>query len=159
MLPPKTWKTVKQPYGSRTCGAAVAAMAVGKGIRYVLARVPERFYRDGQRWPKTRDLLGFLGNHGIHTGEIFEAVDQTTGMQVNRSSYCEDRFLFRDRPAILTVSSKAFCWHYVFWDGQHVRDPSPTEPDTTDLDQYGVFEVIPLVYVDERLQMRKKSPV
>ena len=152
MLCPKSFKTVKQPSGSRCCGAAVAAMAVGRGLRYVLNRVPDIRHRDGQRWLRTRDLLGFLGNHGIHSGELGVAEDSENGMVLNRAAYLELCTSLRGRPCILSVPSGSFpgYWHYIFWDGQDVRDPSPSVGEITRLEDYRVFEAMPLVYVDER---------
>jgi hypothetical protein len=68
MLPPMQFKTVKQPKDSRLCVAAVAAMAVGRGLRYAMNRMPSRRWRDGKPHHKTRDLLAFLGGHGIYCG-------------------------------------------------------------------------------------------
>jgi hypothetical protein len=155
MLPPKKWKTVKQPVGSRCCGIAVAAMVVGKGLRYAMNRMPDRRHRDGQRWARTRDILSFLGSHGIVMGMWVEITsgelqpDQQLSFSVQMS----------DRPAILSIRSRIFpgYYHYLFWDGSIVRDPSPSVAEELPLEAYNVLEVIPLIYLDERPQARKKE--
>jgi len=136
------------------CAVAVAAMAVGKGLRYVLARIPTIRHQDGQRHPRTRDLLAFLGSHGIFAGMICDVtgrLDETTRLQFD----CP----LKGRPAILSVPSTVFkeSWHYVFWDGKNVRDPCPSASSLATLADYQVFEVIPLTYIDERPVKHFKS--
>jgi hypothetical protein len=88
------------------------------------------------------------------------AEDEETGMVLDRSTYFRLETPLRDRPAILTVPSEAFegFWHYIFWDGHDVRDPSPSVGETAKLQDYRVLEAMPLVYVDERRLQKKASP-
>jgi hypothetical protein len=43
--------------------------------------------------------------------------------------------------------------HFVFWDGEHVRDPNPVVPNTTRIEDYYVIEVYPLTYVDDAKEL------
>jgi len=145
MQPPSEFRTIKQPNGSRLCGVAVAAMAVGKGLRYVLNRINTVSWPDGLQYARTCDVLEFLGSHGIFCGLICEP---------QRRLRSGDGMLFEmtldSRPCIFTVPSETFegRFHYVFWDGQRVRDPNPTKPETTRIEDYDVVsEIIPLTYI------------
>jgi hypothetical protein len=114
-------------------------------------------HQDGQRYPRTRDVLSFLGSHGIIVGQTFQPEDKTAARWCPREKYaCQLRL--KDRPAILSVPSNGFDghWHYTFWDGRFVRDPSPDEPEKGHLEDYDVYEIWPLTYVDER--RRRRSP-
>jgi len=146
MLPPKTYRTVKQPLGSRLCGVAVCAMIVGRGMRYVLNRIGTVKHQDGKPYSRTRHVLEFLGGHGVVCGMIVDVSSRISAdmpLQFDAS--------LRDRPSILSVRSESFggCYHYVFWDGQRLHDPNPQMNDLQPQD-YDIIEIIPLTYLDER---------
>lgn len=148
MLPPTNWKTVKQPEGSKVCGAAVAAMATGCTLIEAMAGMKPTYCQDdGACFFKTREVLTFLCKRGIYVGMICMVQDgklwpdADIKFDVNMANLC----------ALLLVPSKVFEGksHYVFWDGKHVRDPSPRVPETTRLEDYEVQELYPLTYIDE----------
>jgi hypothetical protein len=145
--PPSDWITVKQPVGSKVCCAAVAAMAVGGSLDYALDQMsPTAWSEDGEPYFKTRELLIFLGRHGIAVGMSFT---MTEGVLRADDSLRFDVSL-RGIKAILTVPSptRPKDWeHFVFWDGKHVRDPNPALPETTDIEDYQVLTVYPLMYI------------
>ena len=121
-------------------------MAIGKGLRYTLNRIGTVKHQDGQLFARTRHMLAFLGSHGIFCGmtcDVNGPIDREMRMQFD----C--RML--GRPAILTTPSRVFkgAFHYVFWDGSVVRDPSPLVAETTALEDYQFIEIIPLTYIDE----------
>ena len=151
MLPPKIFKTIKQPYGSRLCGVCVAAMAVGKGLRYTLNRIGTIKHQDGQSYARTRDMLEFLGGHGIHWGMTM-AVSDGSLLRSDREELIP--FRLAGWPSICTVPSQVLegGLHYVFWDGEVIRDPSPSVGDEAPLDSYsaGMVDIVPLTYLDER---------
>jgi hypothetical protein len=149
MMPPTDWKTVKQPQGSRVCCAAVAAMAVGLSLDYAWDQMtPTTWSEDGKPYFKFRELLTFLGKHDIMLGMFFTV---TEGHLWINDSFQIDVSLSK-MTAILVVPSptQPKDWdHFVFWDGQNVRDPSPEVPETTALKDYRVREIYPLTYIDE----------
>jgi len=148
MLPPSTYKTIKQARGSRLCVACVAAMAVGKGLRYAMNRMTPTRWPDGRHYYKVRELLKFLGQHGICPGLIFGPppgpVTKTTPLGCDVP--------LKARPAVLSIPSAHFpnTEHMLFWDGDVVRDPDPDMPDTVSLVRYRIVEIMPLTYLDER---------
>jgi hypothetical protein len=150
MLPPK-FKTVKQPEGSKICAAAVAAMVVGEDLEYAVARMTPLYFKDDPNdpWYPTRELLGFIGKHGIHPGLIFN-VNHPELLAVEEKVTYE--FTLKGMPAIIIVPSTKFTGyeHYIFWDGCVVRDPNPNIPDECDLNSYLPNQIIPLIYVDEQ---------
>ena len=148
MLQPTKWKTVKQPAGSKLCGAAVVATAVGESIVYALNRMTPVYHKsDEEGYFRTREVLQFLGSHGIVVGMAVEIDD---GHFEPHTSVRVD-FNMRDICAILAVDSEGLPGfdHWVFWDGHNVRDPNPNMPETTDIEDYNVIEVYPLCYLDE----------
>lgn len=152
MLPLSEWKTVKQPQGSKICGAAVAAMATGKTLWETLCEMKASYCQsDGKQFYKTREVLKFIGGHGIFTGAVGIATDKFTlrWNEVFTLNIC-----LAGRQAILVVPSTVFEGksHFVFWDGRYVRDSNPSLPDTTNIEDYEIEEIIPLTYIDEKLE-------
>jgi hypothetical protein len=149
MNPPSIWKTVKQPPGSRVCCAAVAAMAVGQSLDYAWAQMAQTNWEgDNQPYFKMRALLTFLGKRGIMVGMFFTV---TEGKLDADETFRVDVSL-RGMQAILAVPSPTQPgeWeHFVFWDGQNVRDPNPAVPETTALEDYKLLSIYPLTYIDE----------
>lgn len=153
MLPPTEWKTVKQPAGSRLCGAAMVAMAVGESLKYATDRMPAEIHpEDGQPWYRTRSVLAFLGQHGICCGmylgpqnglPYFEGCDLGDSVEIV--------VRIAGHPAIVSVKSDTFPdgEHYVFWDGANIRDPNPKMPDVTARADYLIIDWTPLIYIDE----------
>lgn len=148
MLQPTDWKTIKQPADSKLCGAAVAAMAVGESIVYALNRMTPTYRKgDDEGYFRHREMLQFLGSHGIMVGMSLEIDDG----HFERHMDIHVNLNMRDIFAILVVSSEGFPGfdHWVFWDSHDVRDPNPSLPETTDIEDYNVISVYPLCYLDE----------
>lgn len=142
-----TFKTIKQPPGSKVCVAAVAAMAVGRTLRYAENRMkPTKV--EGGHYYKTSELLKFLGDHGIYAGAIWWWDEP---VWADKDTVLKLELPLAGRQAIMCAPSESFkgYYHVVFWDGQHVRDPSSTVPDTTDLETYQILEIVPLTYIEE----------
>ena len=57
-------------------------------------------------------------------------------------------------PALVCVLSDTFRdgEHWVFWDGEHIRDPAPETADVNDRTGYRVLQWIPIIYIDESLE-------
>lgn len=156
MLPPKEWKTVKQPKGSRLCGACVVAMAVGESLSYATDRMPALIHKgDGRPYYRTSVLYAFLGQHGVCPG-LYLRVEE--GSVWNGSDIGEVHtvdFQIRKLPALVVVKSSTFPDgdHYVFWDGENIRDPNCKLPDVSQLEDYRIIEWTPLTYIDETAEM------
>ena len=145
MLPPE-YRTVKQRLGSKLCGACVVAMATG----HSLARICTFYHIDmasNDSYMRIRQLLGYLGECGIHAGFYFEC----DNWRVDSMAPLKGEWNWAGMPAILTVHSRNLpgFLHYVFWDGAHVRDPDPRMPETTHLEDYVTTEILPLYYFEE----------
>jgi len=145
MLPPDEFRTIKQPKGSKVCGAAVVAMVIGCSLETAMNNMistPSEI--DGDHFYRLREVLKIIGAHGIFCGLVGFADDtfELRHLSIN----------MQDRQAILVVKSKLYegYQHYVFWDGEHVRDSSSDEEVNT-LDQYEICEVWPLTWIDESL--------
>lgn len=149
MLPPE-FKTVKQPLGSKVCGAATVAMAIGVTLEEAEEMMEPTHLSDGSHYYKTREVLRVLGAHGIQCG---------LGIQINPkysdkiTPDTELEFLIKlseDYKALVVVKSETFSgkYHYVFWDGEQIRDPSPCV-NVSSLTDYDIVEIVPLIYIDE----------
>jgi hypothetical protein len=145
MLPP-TFKTVKQPFGSKVCGAALAAMVVGCTLEEAQARMMPSFH-EKKRFYKTREILKFIGGHGVICGMTFSVDDGLLwhDADIKFSVNMQDIY------AIVVVESSVYAGysHYVFWDGKNVHDPNPHVEEISNLEDYVVQDVYPLTYVDE----------
>ena len=145
MLKPDVFHTIKQPLGSKLCGACVAAMAVGrKDIDEKITLTPS----DGMPYVRTRHLLEYLGRHGILCGLLLTnknkgEIDADISIDITLKPF--------EFPVILTVESQTFKdgEHLIFWDRNNVRDPNSKKPETSDLSEYVVLEIMPLTYIDE----------
>ncbi len=143
MLRPNVFYTVKQPLGSKLCGACVAAMAVGrKDIDEEITLT----LHDGMPYVRTRHLLEYIGRHGILCGLLL-----TNRGEVDADMSIDLTWQPFEFPAILVVESQTFKdgKHLIFWDGNNIRDPNPKEPETSDLSEYVVLDIMPLTYIDE----------
>jgi hypothetical protein len=152
MLPPKEFKTVKQPEGSRLCGACVVAMAVGETLTYATDRMPAVIHKgDGRPYYRVRSIYAFLAEHGICPGLYLLPTDGDYWQGSDLDDRIEVSFRIRGFPALVAVKSDTFPDgdHWVFWDGENVRDPSPKVPDLATLDGYRIIEWTPLTYIDE----------
>lgn len=149
MLMPE-FTTVKQPPKSKLCGACMAAMAVGKTLDEVLEEITLTPAKDGRPFVRTRHLLAYLGCHGIICG---------------LTASVRDGYLFGDEevdlhlemkgwPMVLTVPSENIknASHYIFWDGNYIRDPDPNKPELIKLREYKPIDIMPLTYLDETLE-------
>jgi hypothetical protein len=125
------FKTVKQPPGTSLCGAAVCAMAIGKTLDEVLAET------DWRHLSYTSGLVRYLASYGISMGWYLMG-DGTKYKPWSMGTHC---FVLeasgRSRPAIVAVKSAVYeeADHWVFWDGEAIRDPSNEQ------DEYEVLEV------------------
>lgn len=148
MLQPE-FKTIKQPCGSKVCGAAVTAMAIGCSLEEAQAQMTPS-YHEGDPYYKTREVLKVLGSHGIFTGMIFSVAD---GHLWHNADIKFD-FKFNEIIAIVVVKSNTYEGksHFVFWDGSCVRDPSLAVGFCTSIEEYEVEEIYPLVYIDESFE-------
>jgi len=150
MIQPEQYKTIKQPKGSLICGAAVVAMATGSTLRQAYDAMWCTMHKEeGKPYFRTSELLKFLGAYGIYSGPL---VSSEHGDLFDIAS-CSEVVLKcpMSLAAIMTVRSKTRSdWtHYVFWDGEHVRDPHPGMPDTSNLKDYEVLDIMFLTYLEE----------
>lgn len=151
MLPPATYRTVKQPRDSKICLAAVAAMVTGHELADVEAAMQQTPLADGSYYYRSRHFLAYIGGQGIHCGSTF--VVDTDQRHDDFTLPAVDSLV--DRPAVLVIDSTKFrgATHVLFWDGQCVRDSDPTVADERPLRDYVVREIWPLVYLDEQPEM------
>jgi hypothetical protein len=125
------FKTVKQPPGTSLCGAAVCAMAIGITLDEVLAET------DWRHLSYTSGLVRYLASYGISMGWYLMG----DGTKYKPWGMGTHTFVLeatgKGRPAIVAVKSSVYeeADHWVFWDGNELRDPSK------DQDEYEVLEV------------------
>jgi len=157
MLPPKQFHTVKQPRGSKVCAACVAAMAAGASLEEVESAMTPTELPDGTHFYRTAEVLRFLGGRGIYCGLTFDPNSEITEDQVSLSFSTEICLI--ERPALLCVRSRKYenAEHYVFWDGERVRDPSPDMPETSPITGYFVIEIVPLTYIDDTAEIDQEK--
>lgn len=135
---PKQFRTVKQPHGSGACGACVAAMAVGRGLQYAKSRM--QGVRHGRQIVySTVEILKFLSAHGIFCGQFAQDTDGVAGSSMEDTMMLE--VPIKGAPALVAIPG-----HWMFWDGEFIRDPDPNEPDTLELKDITFTEWVPLVY-------------
>lgn len=147
MKKPETFHTVKQPEGSSICGACLVAMITGLELDTVQAGMTSTT-RDGHLYYKEVEIIRFLAAHGIYVGMRAIPLENP----LNKNTPIQFDWAFKGNPAILSVKSKVFDDgdHFVFWDGQHVRDSSwANEADTSRLEEYHILEIAPLLYTEE----------
>lgn len=127
-------RTIKQPPGSKSCGAAVAAMVTGKELDEVL------FGKDEMALARTSDLARYLLDNGWMMGTgIVPSTRLTPDCEINAT------ISLKDKLAILCVPSINFpgCSHWVLWDGYvgAVRDPNPLTGETRMLSSLKIEEL------------------
>lgn len=139
---PKKFETIKQPWNSRVCVACVAAMVVGRGLKYAQNRmVPNR-----QGIYTTEELIKFLGAHNIAYGILLHP--KVPGARYSGHKQMNIKFPWHNNPAILSVyNGSSDVNHAVFWDGKYVRDPFPYVPDTMDLSSYRILDINFITYL------------
>ena len=143
-------EVVKQPVGLRLCGAAVAAMATNQSLEYVVANA-----RGGAECcSRVTWMSEYLARKGVILGTFVSVPDYRTGerLTINGDTTLLRLDLpFRGRPAIIGCDSeaKAGQLHWVYWDGEHVRDPNPDAPDKRPLSDFAgkIVDVFPLTFV------------
>jgi len=147
MLPPKEFRTIKQPFFSKVCCACVAVMAVGEDLAYADKHITFTQSEDGRPYVRFRHLLEFLGGHGIGCG----LTGTFTGEEFDPLELFPLELCLVGFPAVVTVKSETLRTynHVVFWDGQHIRDPDPKKPDVTKFSDYALVDLMPLMYIDE----------
>lgn len=146
------FETIKQE-GDADCGAAVVAMAVGLPLKHVKSDMistqmevkGECFY-----YYKVREIARYLACHGILMG-MHAQTEGDGGSTLEPDERVMFAWPLEDFPAILGVRSERFKDqdHWVFWDGQKVRDPNPNRPDLRELNEFKVLDVFPLVHYTE----------
>jgi len=133
MTPPKEFRTVKQPAGSKLCGACVCAMATNLELDELLVQ------EDWRELMHTMGMARFLAKHDILMGTFLKCDEESW------YDYYTFRMRTDGRPAIVAVKS-AVTWehdHWVFWDGMQFRDPSVEQ------EEYTVLEVYFLTYFEK----------
>jgi hypothetical protein len=147
---PDKFYTVKQT-NDHNCGAAVAAMAVGDhSITFAEQNMNLSAATIGGKKVmcyKVSETAGFLAWHGILMGLFFRLLSNPMDPELR----IETSLKLKDRPCLLSVKSEKYtdADHWVFWDGQYVRDPNPAQAEMAALREYRVLEVYPLVYLEE----------
>lgn len=126
---PSQFSVVKQPPGSRVCGAACCAMAVGKSLDQIL-----RDY-DWRELTHTTGIAKVLADHGITMGLHLTGDDCLNHIRLSVDP--------AGHPAIVAVAGDMHPHvdHWVFWDGQQILDPN-SHP----LGEYRTLEVHYLSY-------------
>lgn len=140
------FSTVKQESMS-DCGAAVCAMAVGKDLAYAKSHMQTSEYA-GHIYYRGMEVGRFLAIHDILMGLYLTT--KPPGVTIDADIGINFQWTLKKNPAILAVASTLGddIQHWVFWDGEYVRDPKGTE-DTRDLEDYEVYDLFPLCYVRE----------
>jgi hypothetical protein len=138
-------KTIKQEAGSQYCVACVAAMAAGVPLEMAFSRMqPSR--GEGALWYTVPSALRFLLDFDIQPAGVWNLGDE--GQALTSACSVRMEWSFTDGPALVTVRSETREgeFHFVFWDGECVRDPNPGVADERSLSDYKVVDVTPLTY-------------
>lgn len=142
--------TIKQPAGSRLCGAAVAAMATNNTIAHVI----ENAKGGDECCSRLLWMAAYLNRCGVLMGTFATVADYRTGERMTIDSASTTLALecpMKGRPAVIGVDSetKAGQLHWVYWDGESVRDPNPAAVDQRPLSDYAghIVDVYPLTFV------------
>lgn len=106
---------------------------------------------NGQHYYLTRELLAYLGRHAIVAGMTFQPLDGTP-LRIDRPEdvSVDLKWSMQGVPCLLVVRSKIYAnaEHFVFWDGEAVRDSSGPD-DTNRLGDYEIIDIMPLTYYDD----------
>lgn len=151
MLPP-VFRTVKQPSGSKICAACMVAVATGHDLEVVEATMTKTPLPDGSYYYLTNECLAYLGRCGIHTGLTFQPL--IDGKRIRIPSVDEAvldlKWSMAGRQCMLVVQSLVYAnaEHFVFWDGEHVRDSSSSN-EVDAIGDYVIIEIMPLTYYDD----------
>lgn len=127
-------------------------MAVGETLTYATDRMPAVIHKgDGRPYYRVRSLYTFLAQHGICPGLFLQPIGCDYWLGCDMADSIEVPFRIRGLPAVVCVKSDTFPDgdHWVFWDGQNVRDPSMKMPEVSCLSAYRIIEWTPLTYIDE----------
>lgn len=151
MLPP-IFRTVKQPPGSKICAACMVAMVTGHDLEVVEAAMPKTPLPDGTYYYLTNECMAYIGRCGIHTGLTFQPVIDGKPIRIPHvgEATVDIKWEMAGRPCMLVVRSRVYAnaEHFVFWDGEHVRDSSGPD-DVNEIGEYEIIEIMPLVYYDD----------
>jgi len=162
----KKYATVKQPQGSKLCGAACMAMICGYDLEALYRVVSdshpgrEPFTIDdelAEKYPHfchMIDICSFLAEHGYMLGTHAVAEGADDGKRMSFGDVTEILIFVRipGCPALVGVDSVNFPgkFHWVFWDGEYVRDPDPKQPDTRPLSDFDgkIYDWLPLIKLE-----------
>ena len=166
LKPTKTYETVKQPEGSKLCGAACMAMICGYDLPMLYSalsemhpgRTPFNIEEElEEKYPHfchLIDICSFLAHHGYMAGIHAQASNAENGGRMGFGDTIEILVPVRiaDAPALVGIDSENHRGklHWVFWDGKVVRDPNPKKPDErplSDLDGH-IYDWIPLIRLE-----------
>ena len=148
-------RTVKQPAGSRLCGAAVAAMATNQTLDYVV----QNARGDAECCSRLMWMAEYLARKGVLLGTYASVSDWRTGERLTiegNTNRLELKVEWRGRHSVIGVDSETVVGqlHWVFWDGEHVRDPSPESPSLRPISDYAgkIVDIYPLTYILDEAQ-------
>jgi len=136
-------------------------MATGRGLHETVWDMRSAMDPGGLTWFRTRDVLGYLGQCGIHCGLTLGSNELGLAFQIDDpTEKVQFHYVLDEHPAVMVVKSETFVGaeHLVFWDGKHVRDPNLTHGDTTPISEYEILEIWPLVYLDEQRETWENPP-
>lgn len=135
-------KTIKQGWDDGMCAVCCVAMATGTTVQDVY-----EFLNDGREAGdpicSAEEAMYLLSRGWVRGG----------GYTIEAGAPNENSLLQRqllDQPAMIDVQSNNGEWeHALFWDGRHLRDPDPRQPETSEWEQYKVLRIWPLTRVVE----------
>lgn len=156
MLRP-TFRTVKQPPGSKICAACMVAVATGHDLAVVEAAMTKTPLPDGSYYYLTSECIAYLGRCGIHAGLTFQPSINGNPIRIPSvdDAWIDLKWSMAGNPCALVVRSRFYAnaEHFVFWDGAVIRDSSsPNETDA--LGDYELIDIIPLTYYDDTAELK-----
>jgi hypothetical protein len=141
-----------------SCFACVAAMATKTTLQDVVDYVGHdgSAILEGSGHPESRrgfrvaEIIQYLAEHGYQYGVIWAWIAQPVKLNVGCTLELSNIGI-AGLPAIVHVKSARLpgCWHVVYWDGKRILDPHPDGPCVASIEDYEIFEFVPLLEIEE----------
>lgn len=137
----KPRKTIKQ-LDMKSCTGCVAAMITGTSLKDF-----QKFINKEPPWYDS-DLIKYCLEYGYYIGTYYEL----KGRKINRSTTLILEHDIKSTPAYIAVESERIetKTHAIFWNGEQVQDPNPTVADYTDISDYEIISLYPIIKLEKK---------
>lgn len=155
-------KTIKQPIGSKLCGPACVAMICDYDFDTLFTKLSQIYVEhagktvfeqmkfDVPYLSRLTEIAGFLAYHDIMLGISALAINADTGGRLCLCDVNEITVMVDMKcPALVGVDSENYpnTLHWVYWDGEFIRDPNPNVSDTRCLSDFcgKIYDWYPII--------------